>query len=280
MNGNAPILTELAMVGSMALLLLLESFFPWRAGLANPLWRWFNNLALIGLSFALLLLATPLIYLFYASMLGPHWQGLLQHWRPAPWLAFAVTLLVMECVLYWMHRASHAWRWLWRLHLVHHADTEFDVTTAHRAHPLEVLLSSSVLALPLLLLGPDPGIAVIYNLISLVGVKITHSNLSFGVLINRWLGWLIVTPDHHRIHHCADRPLTDSHYGSLLSLFDTMFGTRQPMPAAESRVMPIGLEYFREPACMRLDQMLCLPWRTQTAQFNRPNTQITTKCKG
>lgn len=260
MAWNEPNLTEFAMVLAIVVLMLVESVVPFRAGLAGPIWRWLNNLALIALSFMLLLLATPLIYLGLSRLLGPHWQGLLQHWRPTPWVAFGITLLAMEFALYWMHRASHAFQWAWRLHRVHHADVEFDVTTAHRAHPLEVLLSSSVLALPLLLIGPDPGVAMSYNLISLVGVKLTHCNISYGPRINRWLGWLIVTPDHHRAHHCTERRWTDSNYGSLLALFDTLFHTRQQLTPQEAKSALIGLEYFRTPAHMRLDQMLAMPW--------------------
>jgi sterol desaturase/sphingolipid hydroxylase (fatty acid hydroxylase superfamily) len=155
----------------------------------------------------------------------------------------------------------HRIPWLWRLHAVHHSDTELDFTSTYRHHPLENLLGT-IAAIPLtLLLGPPVIVIAVYQGFRVTVNILSHSNIYLPETLERWLRRLIVTPDFHRGHHSTDRQYTNSNYGSSLTVFDHLFGTATQRTFNEQADMPVGLHYFRGRRDSRLDQLLLMPFR-------------------
>ena len=253
-------LSQTALIGSLALACVWETIAPARPSSRQALWRWFNNLLLAVLNHAVLLLAIPVAYASLVSALDWQHVGLLQRANVHPAVAVIVLMLAIEAVGYFMHRIYHEVPLLWRLHAVHHSDTELDFSTAYRHHVLEVLLTALATLPVLMVLGPDVSVLVAYQLLSALVVALSHANISFGPVLNRVLAWVIVTPDFHRVHHSSDVRFTNSHYCTVTPIFDHLLGTAHapqevPQPEAE-----MGLEYFREPRYLRLDRLLLLPF--------------------
>lgn len=263
-------LYQAAFTGGLVLACLLETFAPARKASAGPSpWRWFNNLALTAINYVLLVAVTPLVYLWLLRGVDVREIGLFHRVGLHPAAAFVVLLLAVELVGYWIHRASHRWSWLWRLHAVHHSDTELDFSTAHRHHPLEALISVAPGLAIVALLGPELEVLLAVNMTVAVLNALSHANMSWGAGMNRALNWVLVTPDFHRVHHSAEQRRTNSHYGTTLPLFDHLFGTASPLSDAPPQSAPLGLEYLREPGDSRLDRLLLQPLRVPQAMRSK-----------
>jgi sterol desaturase/sphingolipid hydroxylase (fatty acid hydroxylase superfamily) len=199
-----------------------------------------------------------LIIALYSKLPISSHEGLLSEISAGPWVSFWVTLVSLEFVGYWWHRLSHFVPWLWRLHAVHHSDTEVDATTALRHHPGEVLLGSFVNLGVIMFLGTQPITALGCSLLSLSMDAFTHGNLSLGG-VGRWLRYLLVTPSFHRVHHSATLPYTNRNFSNNFPLFDYLFGTAVCWSRQQQMTMPLGLEYFRERRAVGLDRLLLQP---------------------
>ena len=228
--------------------------------------RWLNNLGLTAVNYGLLMAFAPLAYSELVQAFGLQDFGLLHRFPLHPVAAFVALLLAMELTQYWVHRASHRCKWLWRLHALHHSDTQLDFSTTHRHHPAEALMSVVPSVGVIVLLGPELQVLLAFNLAVVVLNTLSHANMSWGTGLNRALKWIVVTPDFHRLHHSAEERHTNSHYGTTLPIFDHLFGTATPLADAPSQEMPIGLEYLREPRDARLDRMLLQPFLIDRAR--------------
>ncbi|HMU91085.1 MAG: sterol desaturase family protein [Pseudomonadales bacterium] len=248
----------------IALLLLMalwESVAPRRPQRIARLLRWSNNLALAVLNTLLLRLGFPLLAVPFASLAQQRGWGLFNLIDLPPWLAGIVALLLLDLAIYLQHRLFHAVPLLWRLHRLHHADLEFDVTTGLRFHPGEILLSMAIKLAVVALLGA-PAIAVLLFELLLNGTALfNHGNVRLPERLDRWLRRLLVTPDMHRVHHSIDPDETDSNFGFNLSCWDRLFGTWRAQPGLGHERMVIGLERFRAPRELWLDRMLLQPLR-------------------
>jgi sterol desaturase/sphingolipid hydroxylase (fatty acid hydroxylase superfamily) len=256
--------------GGIALVMLIESMAPLRPEPRAPLARWFSNLALTAVDYAVMLGLTPLVTLLIANTIGFEKKGLLHALGAGYVASFIVTLLCLEFFGYWLHRAYHAVPVLWRIHAVHHSDPEMDATTSHRHHPLEPVISTLVTAPVMIGLGADPLVLLSYNVLNTAMAVFTHGNITLGQGVDRALRYFVVTPDFHRMHHCAERRYTDSNYSGIIPLFDYLFRTATRRPAIEQKTMALGLPYFREPKYARLDQLLLIPF---LPTFNNPVVQ-------
>lgn len=252
--------------GGVAIVMLLESAFPWRATPDIPLVRWLNNIALTIIDYALLLGLSPVLAMWLGSIPGLPHAGLFQSMDlPRP-LGFLLTFLALELVGYWLHRAFHAVPWLWRIHAVHHSDIDFDATTAHRHHPFEPLLSSLVAMPVVLALGAEPIMLLAYNVARLAVAALTHGNLSYAPAVDARLRRVLVTPDFHRLHHMAERRYTDSNYAGIFAFLDHLFGTASDADREAQRGMRLGLDRFAGADAIRLDRLLWLPF---SGKFSR-----------
>ncbi|MDX1734667.1 MAG: sterol desaturase family protein [Halioglobus sp.] len=248
-----------ALVIAFCVIALAEQFFPRRPGNPNLGFRWANNIGLAAVTTAF----NRFVYL--ATGLGTtHWvneqgSGLIP-WLDAPWaVSFMLLLLILAFGDYVTHRLMHVVPVLWRLHAVHHSDTEFDLTTTYRNHPFAALVLL-LLRLPLIaLLAAPVAMLLVYEVLRLAQDLWSHSNTRIPERVDRYLRWFLVTPDFHRVHHSSDRQYTDSNFSSTLPWFDYLFGSYRRLPATTQRDMEIGLESFRERRNSRLDQLLLMP---------------------
>ena len=269
-------------VASLTLALLLEARFPLRAVADAPLRRWFTNLSLSALSLATSVGATVGLYAAARALLGPHVASieLLPRIGAPAWVQWMLTFAVLDGTTYVLHRLSHSVPWLWRLHAVHHSDTEVDATTSYRHHPLESLFTAAVNVPLLLLLGAPVAAVLAYTLLANVVSVFSHANVGLPMLEHA-LRHILVTPAFHRVHHAADRPWTDRNFATVFPIFDRLLGTAATLPAQVQQSMTLGLEHFRSAPQQQLGGLLAQPFvapgeRSQPPRKSAPTADVST----
>ncbi len=192
--------------------------------------------------------------------------GLL-NWLDYPgWLELLLAVFALDLVIYLQHVAFHHVPLLWRIHKVHHADLEMDVTTGLRFHTLEILLSTILKIAAVLCLGPSVVAVVVFEVLLNGTSMFNHSNVRLPQWLDARLRLGLVTPDMHRVHHSVIRAETNSNYGFNLPWWDYLFRTYQAEPRLGHLEMQIGVEDIRDPRhADRLPQMLLMPWRKPSA---------------
>ena len=253
--------------GVLVILGLAELLFPRRTLTAAKPMRWLNNLALVFLNTIAVRILLPLGAVGMAAIAQDKGWGLFNNLDLPAWLVVLLAVVALDFAIYLQHILFHAVPLLWRLHLVHHADLDFDVTTGLRFHTLEILLSWGIKVAAVILLGA-PALAVLLFEVLLNATSIfNHSNVRIPAWVDRGLRWIVVTPDMHRVHHSILAPETNSNFGFNLPWWDRLFGTYRDQPAAGHLGMTIGIEQFREPAEQRLGCMLTQPFRDDDTRY-------------
>ncbi|MCE8032268.1 MAG: sterol desaturase family protein [Halomonas sp.] len=221
--------------------------------------RWPGNLSILVLDTLAVRLLFPLAAVGAALVAAERGWGLF-HLLSAPlWLALPLSVLLLDAAIYFQHRLFHAVPWLWRLHRMHHADLEFDVTTGLRFHPLEILISMAIKVAVVTLLGAPAVAVLIFEVLLNATSMFNHGNVRLPEWLDRRLRLIVVTPDMHRVHHSIVRRETDSNFGFNLPWWDRLFGTYRDQPGAGHLGMTLGIEAFRDPRELRLDRMLIQP---------------------
>jgi len=241
----------------LTIMLLWEACRP-RRPLARPRQeRWRTNLGLTLLNTVLVRITVGGVAYTAAVFAADQRVGLL-HWHPLPaWAAAAVTLLVLDFAIYVQHVLFHALPVLWRLHRMHHADLDVDATTGLRFHPLEILLSLGYKAAVVVLLGAVPWAVVAFEVLLNAASVFTHGNVALPERLDRWLRWIMVTPDMHRVHHSTRVVETNANFGFAVSWWDRLCGTYRAQPMLGQVGMDIGLSDERTP--LTLGQLLLVP---------------------
>jgi len=193
--------------------------------------------------------------------------GLLNVMRLPDWLALLAAVLVLDLAIYLQHVLFHAVPALWRLHRMHHADLEFDVTTGLRFHPIEIALSMLIKFAVVAAIGAPALSVLVFEVLLNATSMFNHTNMRIPTWIDRVLRWLVVTPDMHRVHHSIVARETNSNFGFNLPWWDRLFGTYKAQPAAGHEEMTIGIEQFRDPRELRLDRMLAQPFRGDPGRY-------------
>lgn len=261
---NEWVFTASAVIFAVAM--LWESYAPRRTLGQSVMWRWGNNFSIGLLNWWVSALAATWLSLALATWANNNGVGLMSRWDAPIAVGVLLLLLLSQFLSYWIHRAFHQLKWLWPIHAVHHSDPDVDVSTSYRHHPLEPLLSLGITSPIILLLGASPDSVFYFRLFAVAATVFSHSNVGITPALERHLRRFILTPDYHRVHHCADRQYTNSNYGSLVPWFDYMFGTARFRAAEDQKTMELGLEYFREPKDNRVDRQILQPlrlWRSQ-----------------
>jgi len=261
-------------IGAFAAVLLVmalwEALAPRRI-LAYPrILRWPANLGIVILNAALLRLAVPMAAVGLAAAASERGWGLLNQLDLPPWLALAAAVIALDLVIYIQNVLFHAVPVLWRLHRMHHADLDFDVTTGARFHPLEILASAGVKLAAVAVLGPSALAVLVFEVLLSATAMFNHGNVRVPVAADRWLRRLVVTPDMHRVHHSAVPAETSRNFGFCLPWWDRLFGTYLAQPAAGHERMRIGIAEFRDAAELRLHRMLLQPLRDEKAGYEVP----------
>jgi len=254
-------------LGVLALVALWEALAPRRAQAIGRLTRWPNNLGVVVVDTLVLRLLFPTAAVGLALAGEARGWGLLNDVALPPALKVLAAVVALDLVIYLQHVLFHAVPALWRLHRMHHADLEFDVTTGVRFHPLEIALSMGIKLVVIAALGaPAVGVLLFEVLLNATSM-FSHGNVHLPEGLDRALRWVLVTPEMHRVHHSVVPRETNSNFGFNLSVWDRLFGTYRPQPAAGHEAMTIGIGEFRDPAELRLDRMLLQPLRGDAGRY-------------
>jgi sterol desaturase/sphingolipid hydroxylase (fatty acid hydroxylase superfamily) len=186
--------------------------------------------------------------------------GLFNNVSISVWLAVVTSVVALDFAIYLQHVMFHAIPVLWRLHMVHHADLDFDVTTGLRFHTIEILLSFGIKCAVIILLGASPVAVLVFEVLLNGTAMFNHSNVRFPGWLDRALRLVVVTPDMHRVHHSVIKRETNSNFGFNLPWWDYLLGTYRDQPAKGHESMTIGLSKFRDERVDRLPWMLTLPF--------------------
>jgi sterol desaturase/sphingolipid hydroxylase (fatty acid hydroxylase superfamily) len=223
--------------------------------------RWTNNLALVVVDTLILRLSFPILAVGLALIAEERGWGLFNVLEVPLWLAVLLSILLLDLAIYLQHVLFHAVPALWRLHRMHHADLEFDVTTGLRFHPVEILLSMAIKLAVVAALGAPAVAVLIFEVLLNATAMFNHANIRLPAGVDRVLRWIVVTPDMHRVHHSVIPVETNSNFGFNLPWWDRLLGTYRAQPKAGHEGMTIGIEQFRTPRDLWLDRMLIQPLR-------------------
>jgi sterol desaturase/sphingolipid hydroxylase (fatty acid hydroxylase superfamily) len=236
--------------------------------------RWASNLGLVLLNTVILRLLFPLAAVGVAAFAARNGWGLVNHFQVPFWLAVPLAVIAMDFVIWLQHVMVHAVPALWRLHRVHHADLDYDVTTGARFHPIEIILSMLIKFATIVVLGPPVVAVVIFEVLLNATAMFNHGNIRLPARLDKVLRRVVVTPDMHRVHHSIEDDETNSNFGFNLTWWDRLFGTYREAPRAGHTGMTIGIRDYRKPSQVdRLDGMLLLPFRGEIKDYaiNRRN---------
>ena len=222
------------LIGGITLFWIIESGIPlfkfkyhkWQHAFIN----FFFTITTILINFSLAFL------LFKSSVLvNEHHFGLI-YWLHLDnlWLQAIIGLLFMDLIgAYTAHYVQHKTKSLWRYHLIHHTDTWIDTTSANRHHPGESVIRFIFTVLAILVVGAPIWLFFLYQSLSVFLSQFNHANMRMPKKLDKWISYVIVSPDMHKIHHHYQLPYTDSNYGNIFSIWDRLFGTFMVMPREE-----------------------------------------------
>lgn len=257
-----------AFVLLFAAIALWERFAPRRKQSLTRGVRWPGNLGVAILNSAALRVLMPITAVEFAALAASRRWGLLNHFAIPPLAAIVLAVVALDLGIYLQHVMFHAVPALWRIHRMHHADLDFDVTTGVRFHPFEILISMALKVGMIAALGAASIAVLIFEVLLNATSMFNHGNVTISSGVDRWLRWLIVTPDMHRVHHSISVAETNSNFGFNLSCWDWMLGTYRAQPAAGHTAMAIGIEQFRARRELRLDRMLAQPFRGGSGAYS------------
>jgi sterol desaturase/sphingolipid hydroxylase (fatty acid hydroxylase superfamily) len=229
--------------------------------------RWPHNLGLLLVDVVVLRLVAPGAAVAVALVAEERGWGFLNLIPATPAIAFLAAVVLLDLVIYFQHVMFHAVPTLWRLHRVHHADLDFDVTTGTRFHPIEILLSTAVKCAAVAAIGASPAAVLAFEVLLNATAMFNHANASLPRALDRWLRRLLVTPDMHRVHHSVQYDESSSNFGFNLSWWDRLFGTYRAQARLGHDRMVIGVDAFRSADDLRLGQLLIQPFRNTPGQY-------------
>jgi sterol desaturase/sphingolipid hydroxylase (fatty acid hydroxylase superfamily) len=266
---NEEALRSAAFFGTLTLLAFWEAAAPCRRPTGPTAARWFGNLTLGVLTTLVLRWVFPILTVGMAVLAAERDWGLLNGLGTPVWLELVVSMIVLDLVFYVNHRLFHTVRVLWRVHEVHHADVDFDITTSLRFHPLEGVTVTTINILVVLALGlPAVGVLAYEVLVSSTSL-FTHGNVSLPVTVDRRLRRFVVTPDMHRVHHSSLAIEGNKNFASILSLWDHLFGSYCAHPMGGHEAMTIGIPTIRDARSRAISWMLAHPFSRRAGAMLR-----------
>ena len=249
-----------AFVAVFTALALWEAVLPRRQRSYSRARRWPSNLAIVALNTALVRLLLPATAVSLALLGAKRRWGLLNNLSLPGWTAIISSVVLLDLAIYLQHVMFHAVPALWRVHRMHHADLDFDVTTGARLHPIEIILSLLIKFSVVVALGTSALGVLVFEVLLNATSMFNHANVRIPVGLDRYLWWLVVTPEMHRVHHSIVVAETNSNSASTCP-GGRLLGTYRAQPAAGHEGMTIGIEQFRESRELWLDRMLLQPFR-------------------
>ena len=222
--------------------------------------RWVGNLGLVFLDTLIVRLLFPTAALGTALIVADLGWGVLNVVSVPYWATVLISVAALDFAIYLQHVIFHALPVLWRLHMVHHADLDLDVTSGTRFHPIEILISMLYKLAVIAVLGPPVLGVLIFEVVLNALAMFNHANARIPLPLDRVLRWFIVTPDMHRVHHSVERLEHNTNFGFNLSCWDRVLGTYKAQPANGHLGMTIGLKNFRERTWQTLPRLLAMPF--------------------
>jgi len=254
--------------GIFATMAVWEVIAPRRALTVPKAWRWTSNLGIVALNSGLLRLLFPAAAVGVAVFAQQRGWGLLNYAEVPSWFAVVAGVVALDLAIYLQHVMFHAVPVLWRLHRMHHADLDFDVTTGARFHPIEIILSMLMKFGTIAALGPPALAVIVFEVLLNATSMFNHSNVRVPLGLDRLLRLVVVTPDMHRVHHSIEDEETNSNFGFNLPWWDRLLGTYRDQPRAGHTAMTIGIRGFRdERRADRLPGMLLLPFMGNVTDY-------------
>ena len=265
---NEPFIRLGFVFGILALIGLWEVVAPRRGLTVSKSVRWGSNLGIVVLNTVVLRLLFPAAAVGMAFFAGEQGWGIFNYYAVPYWLAVVVSVIALDFVVWLQHIMVHAIPLFWRLHRMHHADLDFDVTTGARFHPLEIILSMLIKFSAIIVLGPPVVGVVIFEVLLNATAMFNHGNIRLPLKLDRVLRWFVVTPDMHRVHHSVEDDEANSNFGFNLPWWDRLFGTYRDQPRGGHDGMTIGIRKFREPQQVSwLNGMLILPFKGKISDY-------------
>ncbi len=254
--------------GIFIVMALWEIIAPRRKLIIPKLLRWANNLALVFLNTLVLRVLFPTAAVGVAIFSREQGWGLFNYYDVPLLIATLSSVIIMDMMIYLQHVMVHAIPALWRLHRVHHADPDYDVTTGARFHPLEIILSMLIKFAVIIVLGSPIIAVIIFEVLLNATAMFNHSNVCLNLKIDKLLRLFIVTPDMHRVHHSVEADETNSNFGFSLPWWDRLFGTYKDQPRGGHEKMTIGIhDYKQKNQVTWLHSMLTLPFRGKISEY-------------
>lgn len=262
----SPTLEMAVRVGCYALVFaamaLWEAYAPRRRRNLARRMRWPGNLGILAVDIAAVRLLVPTAEVGVALYAAQQGWGLFNIFAVPYWIALAISVAALDLVIYAQHYMFHHVPLLWRLHRMHHADLDIDVTTGVRFHPLEILLSMAIKMAAIVALGVPALAVLIFQVLLNATSMFNHTNAAFSPRVERVVRWFVVTPQMHQVHHSIERAETDSNFGFNLPWWDRLFGTYREKAAAGDDRFVVGLPVFRNVAELRFIRLLTQPFRS------------------
>ncbi len=262
---SEPVLRIGVFAAAFAVFSGLEAMLPRRARRNRRISRWFTNISMLVLATILIrviALVLPLIAAttaaLYAGQLG---LGLFNALDLPLWLEIALAMILLDLAIWLQHLISHMAPLFWRLHRVHHADRDFDASTALRFHPIEMALSALYKIVVVMALGPAALAVILFEITLNASALFNHANMALPQWLDRILRTVFVTPDMHRVHHSIHAAEHNHNYGFCLSIWDRLFATYTAQPKDGHAKMVIGLTDYQCDPTERLGWSLWLPMR-------------------
>jgi sterol desaturase/sphingolipid hydroxylase (fatty acid hydroxylase superfamily) len=271
---NETVIRLTAFFGVLAVVAVAEIALPRRRLTASKLRRWASNLGIVFLNSLIVRLLLPATAAGFAVFAAQRGWGAFNILEAPAWVSIIASIVILDFAIYLQHVMFHAVPALWRLHRMHHADLDFDVTTGARFHPIEILLSMLIKFAVIAVIGAPAAAVIIFEVLLNATSMFNHGNFRLPAGLDRVLRRFVVTPDMHRVHHSIEDHETNSNFGFNLSLWDRLLGTYKDQPDAGHEGMTIGIRDYREPRLATdLPGMLILPFlgRVTGYAINRRN---------
>lgn len=271
---DEPLIRVSFFLGVLAIMAIWELALPRRRQEIPRLIRWSNNIAMVVIDTILLRLVFPVLAVELALMMQSQGWGLFNLFDLPAWIVFIASLLILDFIIYLQHVMFHAIPALWRFHRMHHSDLEFDVSTALRFHPLEIVLSMIIKLIAVALLGLPALAVLVFEILLNATAMFNHSNIHIPQPVDRVLRLFVVTPDMHRVHHSVKPEEANTNFGFNLPWWDRLWGTYRAQPQDGHETMKIGVSQFRTIRDLWLDRMLFQPLKGN--KTNRHKSQNNT----
>lgn len=241
----------------------LEALFPRKQRVQSWWQRWLTNFGMVFINSIALRLLGALTAISVAAFAADRDWGLFNIIELPVILSISLAVILLDMAIYWQHVASHHWRWLWRFHRVHHADRDIDASTGIRFHPIEVILSMLFKCVVVFILGAPVLAVLMFEIILNASAMFNHANMRLPLWLDKWLRFIVVTPDMHRVHHSIITRETNSNYGFFLSIWDRLFGSYIDQPELGHDNMTIGLPTYQSQQPAKLLWCLLSPFKSK-----------------